>query len=55
MIRLEYLMLPRIRGRFRGPFLALLVALVVFPETCFGIGHEPFVATKYEPGDFILV
>ena len=37
------------------PFLALLVALGVFPETCFGIGHDRFVATKYEPGDFILV
>lgn len=37
------------------PFLALLLALGVFPETCFGIGHDRFVATKYEPGDFILV
>ena len=48
-------MLRRIRSDFRVPFLALLVALGVFPETCFGIGHDRFVATKYEPGDFILV
>ena len=52
---LEYLMLPRIRGHFRWSCLALLLALGAFPETCFGIGHERFVATEYEPGDFTLV
>src|SRR6516165_4307559 len=50
-----YLMLRRIRGHFRVVFLALLVALGIFPETCFGIGHDRFVTTKHEPGDFILV